>query len=544
MLRVFLHEQSNPIQCSSGHRGDFEVAIAVVKQLKDGEPIRYFSRGVESYSPQSWFYKIEPASVNGTGPDTESEIVSTRSTLRKRPYREPFSEAERRSQKVYGPPGTGKTTKMMNIIRERLTRGVTPDDICFISYTNVAANEAIERAAREFNEYDPTDFPFFKTIHALATALGGLDGKTIMTSEDMERFDQTILSDPVWTEKGKAESIKVRSIHPCLQLKSIAKARKEGILEQLNVMSCEERGLVYDSVYRSVRDNDWFAPPLGTVEEAALFWLRAYERYKRSNNFIDYDDVIEKALTDEFDVSTLRFSLLIIDEAQDCSDFMWDFLKLLISESKEVYLCGDDDQAIMDGFGANSQAFLELDTTEPDDVLSKSWRLNVAHHDALLSEGGAFEVLQRFKTKRKEKLFTHNGSKEGCITRSILDNDQREVKLSLSHLIRLISINPNDDWLVMAPTRGSIDEISIALIDAGVSHYKSNRPVYIGDALTVNDIRVQTIHTSKGAEAKNVAIIMLSRTDRGMYSDTSSPFFNPTLRYVAESRSKENLYFV
>jgi superfamily I DNA/RNA helicase len=535
-LKIYIHEQDEPIKCTAGHRQDFHQAVSVAAQLTDGQAIRYHSRGIDTYSPKEWFYRIELLGDN-------SEVSKVSEPVFKSPPTEtipPFSESEKTSQKVYGPPGTGKTTTMMNIIRKRLSEGVKPEEICFVSFTNVAANEAIERVSREFDEYQMEDFPYFKTIHALATALGGLDGKQIMTHRDMERFDKTILSTPVWTEKGKAESIKIRSEHPCLTLKSLASARKTNIKQQIPELSKE---LDFSkSVERSIEENKWFAPTFDSTEAAVNFWLRSYERYKEAHNFVDYDDVIKKVLSDEFDKSLLRFKLLIIDEAQDNSDFMWDFLKLMIAECKEVYICGDDDQAIMDGFGANSQAFLEIETTDDDLVLSKSWRLPAAHHQNLLQQDGALSVLKLFKKHRKEKVFTHNGDLTGVVATQFEVSESEYEDITLEKIARLIQIDPKQDWLLMAPTRATVDAISIALLNKGISHYKSNEPQYVGDGISVFDIRVQTIHTSKGAEADNVAVFINSMGDIGMYSDQNSPFFNPTLRYVAESRAKKNLY--
>jgi superfamily I DNA/RNA helicase len=495
-----------------------------------------------------WIYPVEELK-KFYGMDTSPEYTQTKNIIKsthtsaQRQKHSPFSNAEKTSRKCYGPPGTGKTRKMMKIIRKRLSEGIKPDEICFVSFTNVAANEAIERVSKEFPKYQAQDFPYFKTIHALATSLGGLDGKKIMTYQDMERFDKTIHSKPVWTEKGKAESIKVRSEHPCLTIKSLASARKTELIDQIKAM--DDNQALWKSIEQSVIKNDWVRPQLNSLESAVEFWLKEYERYKDANNFVDYDDVIHKVLSKEFDTSILRFKLLIIDEAQDNSDFIWDFLKLMIAECKEVYICGDDDQAIMDGFGANSQAFLDIETTEKDLVLSKSWRLPIAHHQNLLGPEGALSVIKRFKPVRKEKEFTHNGDSTGAVISTIKDSENKLKAMSLEDLIRTIYLASDQEWLLISPTRASVDKASAALLHVGISHYKNNEPQYAaGRGTSILNVRVQTIHTSKGAEADRVAIILLSFGDNLMYSDEKSDRFNPTLRYVAESRAKKNLYLI
>jgi superfamily I DNA/RNA helicase len=49
--------------------------------------------------------------------------------------------------KYYGPPGTGKTnTLVQEILTDALAKGIRPQDIAFISFTNKAVNTAVNRA--------------------------------------------------------------------------------------------------------------------------------------------------------------------------------------------------------------------------------------------------------------------------------------------------------------------------------------------------------------------------------------------------------------
>jgi superfamily I DNA/RNA helicase len=78
-----------------------------------------------------------------------------------------------------------------------------------------------------------------------------------------------------------------------------------------------------------------------------------------------------------------------------------------------------------------------------------------------------------------------------------------------------------------------------------MSHYYKNEPVFTDNTNNINNIRVQTVHTSKGAEAQYVAIVIISNADRNMYYlKKGSIRYNPSLRYVAESRTKDRMYFI
>jgi len=58
-LKIYIDGQVNPIKCTSGHSGDYEIAVEYAKDLHPGEKVKYWSRGVDVYSPKEWFYKIQ-----------------------------------------------------------------------------------------------------------------------------------------------------------------------------------------------------------------------------------------------------------------------------------------------------------------------------------------------------------------------------------------------------------------------------------------------------------------------------------------------------
>ena len=70
--------------------------------------------------------------------------------------------------KIFGPPGTGKTENLLKRVQRYLKQGFSPDEICYVSFTNKAVNECVSRVRKKFKEYDDDDFKYFRTLHSLA----------------------------------------------------------------------------------------------------------------------------------------------------------------------------------------------------------------------------------------------------------------------------------------------------------------------------------------------------------------------------------------
>ena len=85
------------------------------------------------------------------------------------------------------------------------------------------------------------------------------------------------------------------------------------------------------------------------------------DSYKKTYHLIDFTDMIQKFINcghcPEFDV-------IFIDEAQDLSLIQWGMVKKLQEYSKDIYVAGDDDQAIFGWAGADVESFINFDAKE------------------------------------------------------------------------------------------------------------------------------------------------------------------------------------
>ena len=86
------------------------------------------------------------------------------STKRQLPGFDP--DADSKTFKIFGPPGTGKTTRLIKIVEKQLRLGVLPHEMVYVSFTNKAIDEAVDRVLKKFKQYNEDDFNNFRTIHS------------------------------------------------------------------------------------------------------------------------------------------------------------------------------------------------------------------------------------------------------------------------------------------------------------------------------------------------------------------------------------------
>jgi len=516
------------------------------------------------YDPRIWFSDIEKAESIG-----KKTSVNSSNTKPNFPMGKAFEN--QKSYKIFGPPGTGKTTTLIKMVEAAIRNEVQPQDIAFISFSNAAANVAKERVSQKFKTLGPSAFPNFSTMHSFATKIGGMLGQKLCQSEHMQMFDKTVVCSNEWTSPGDPSSVVFRYSHPILDLYSLSISRQEDMdykqPRDWRVRNDARKALqdFFDiTIPQSFHQIERFWEE--NYENLCQKYIKAFIEFKFEQNIITFDDVITKVVSDQFPEGSLpTFDLLIIDEAQDLSNHLWMLAKRLIAKAQVTFIAGDDDQAIMSSMGASPESFVNFKVTESKHVLEQSWRVPEAVFCYVNS--GVLPVLEEMPN-RQEKNWVSTDKKGQVVTMAKNDenNSSRAFEFNLSDLIDEIRLDylayvedefgledlassmGRDirnlknldkkiipDWLVMSPTRASSKQVSDALVEYRIPHFLRNKPILNANPRECN-IRVQTIHISKGAEAENAAIVLLRPGDIMQLAD------EPRLAYVAQTRAKTRMF--
>tara|TARA_R100000306_G_scaffold37149_1_gene37407 strand:- start:3825 stop:5288 length:1464 start_codon:yes stop_codon:yes gene_type:complete len=472
-------------------------------------------------------------------------------------------------QLILGAPGTGKTTSLLRIVENALAQGIDSERIAYLAFTRKAAYEAQGRAMAQFN-LEEERFPYFRTIHSVAFKMLGLQRNEVMTNTHYRNL-------------GKALGVNFKGIYD----ENLGIHTGDGLGDKCSrVESLARVGL------RTVEDQYW----IEGVNDLTLHAVRQYDTalrsYKKENGLLDFTDMLEQYN------EPLPVDICIFDEAQDLSSLQYKVAINIAQEASEVYLAGDDDQAIFGWAGADVNKFLTLKGKRT--VLPQSYRIPRSIHKLSL------DIISRIKNRYVKPWSPRiengsveyiadehqlNFSKEGswlCLSRSkYLLNRFKEVIRQQGHayvfngkhsleseearavvsweLLRkgaTLSLYEAKNMSNFFGTKVQLEKKEqYSVADFGLPETSKDldwmrvlrgiapdEREYLRSCLRngarFSDkprITVSTIHQSKGGEADNVALI----TDMGRLSwENTHKDEENRVWYVALTRAKENLFIV
>ena len=277
-------------------------------------------------------------------------------------------------EKIFGAPGTGKTHTLVERLQEHLNKNCPFDQTLTISFTRVAAREIKKRIqGRNKNKFSD------KELHRSVRTIDSYLMNKIREDKDI-CYPNNYLAEFYQVKKNtEINEDKKRNFYAAMKIIEMGRITIGDGIE--NILK------YYDSQKRT----DIGRKFLIQVAES-------YENYKKNHLKMDWVDVKYKGLQDK-----IKFDhniVLMIDEAQDCNRLEWLIINKLIAVSKNVYIAGDDDQAIYRFKGGEVETFLQL-PVDKTTVLDESPRLNKKIWDL------AQKIIHLIpKERRKEKQYT------------------------------------------------------------------------------------------------------------------------------------------
>jgi DNA helicase-2/ATP-dependent DNA helicase PcrA len=283
--------------------------------------------------------------------------------------------------------GSGKTRALtMRIVYLIRKLRLHPANILAVTFTNKAAGEMKERIGKLLEK---TEIPLMATFHSLGVRIIreqaehlGLDKNFVIYDDDDQ---ESLLKDILMEMKIDPTKFKPSMF-----------------------------GHIIDRAKNNLDEPDDIEEGEKAFNVTARQVYAEYQKRLAANNAVDFGDLIMMPVKlfqkhpDILEMYQDRWQYILIDEYQDTNYAQYLMAKLLASKHRNLFVVGDDAQAIYGFRGANLQNILDFEKDYPEAAIVKLEQ-NYRSTSHILSI--AEKIIELSPRQHKKKLWTDN--KEG-----------------------------------------------------------------------------------------------------------------------------------
>jgi ATP-dependent DNA helicase UvrD/PcrA len=298
--------------------------------------------------------------------------------------------------------GSGKTRvltrRIAYLVREK---GVPPDQILALTFTNKAAGEMADRVETLLRM--PARGLWIGTFHSICLRLlrshpieaGYQPGLSVFDTDDQRSLVRRLLK-----EKGFEE--KPRRVRDALSIISQAKSRAEG--------------------------PDWVRDTARTPAQILASKIYgAYQDTLKRQNAADFDDLLlstYRMLCDNNDLAEWygrKFQHVLVDEYQDTNHVQFKIVQRIAQFHNNIFVVGDDDQSIYGWRGADVTNIIDFQKHFPDPTVLRLEQ-NYRSTSSILNFANA--VIRQNESRWSKELWTDRA--EGDLPEFFIAGDEDE----------------------------------------------------------------------------------------------------------------------
>ena len=368
-------------------------------------------------------------------------------------------EQREAAETIHGPllilagAGTGKTRTITYRVAHMIDQGISPRHILAVTFTNKAAREMQQRAAKLIPNPPKRDDgkplkPTICTFHSLCVRilrrhiekLGYKRNFVIYNESEQLGVVKKILS----AISGKDVKADPRELH--------------GLLSRLK--NAGPNGNVFG-------DEDTLA--------MADHIRKRYDTALKAANAVDFDDLLVLTLKlfneypEALEECRARYQYVMVDEYQDTNATQFELMRMLAAEHRNVCVVGDDDQSIYGWRGAEISNLLDLEKYFPD---LKVIKLEQNYRSTRVILEAANAVIKNNPRRRPKQLWTARGQGE-LIRLHAFGNEEEEAEAIVSEIEfhRMARRIPWRDHAILFRTNVQARPLETALRKAEVRYH-------------------------------------------------------------------------
>lgn len=314
--------------------------------------------------------------------------------------------------------GSGKTKALTHRIAYLIeAKGVLPEQILAVTFTNKAATEMKERVAGLLTGWKST-LPVMGTFHSICVRLlrkhihvMGYDN----TFTIYDSADQVSVMKRIFKEKG----INEKQFNPRAVLGAISNAKNE---------------LMAPEAYAQQAS--------GTFMETVAVLYPLYQRALRQSGALDFDDLIMKTVelfqsnADILQRYQENFRYICVDEYQDTNQAQYVLVSMLAALHRNICVIGDDWQSIYSWRGANIRNILSFETEYTDAMVIKLEQ-NYRSTQTIVQAANA---VVRNNSERTDKELWSEKESEHKITILEASNEREEAEKVIQNIMENLQL--------------------------------------------------------------------------------------------------------
>jgi DNA helicase-2/ATP-dependent DNA helicase PcrA len=286
--------------------------------------------------------------------------------------------------------GSGKTrvitSRIVWLVREK---GVAPDSILAVTFTNKASKEMAERVDRML-DHTSLAKPLICTFHSLCVRMLRRDIEALkVAGEGLTR------SFAIYDENDQQAIVK--------------KIMRRMGLDTKQLTPRTVLGRISWAKNHMVDPQEYYLASKDPNSERIAHIYQGYKAELRKCNALDFDDLLLEAVR-LLKVSAevrlryqRRYRYLLVDEYQDTNRPQYELMKLLAGEAKNVCAVGDEDQSIYSWRGADIRNILEFEKDFPN---ARIVRLEQNYRSTQIILEAAGAVVANNLQRKGKKLWT------------------------------------------------------------------------------------------------------------------------------------------
>ncbi len=352
--------------------------------------------------------------------------------------------------------GTGKTRVITFRIAQLLEKGVRPENILAVTFTNKAAREMQERVRKLLplssggegeRRGRRVQRPTICTFHSLCVRILRRHAERLGYKRNFVIYDQAEQLSTVKKILGRIASPGVK-VDPGEVLAMLSRYRNGG---------------------------SGAAAIVGPAADMADRIRRRYESALHACNAMDFDDLILLVLKlfeehqEVLDECRERYRYVMVDEYQDTNAAQFRVVHALTRSHRNLCVVGDDDQSIYGWRGAEIANLLDMERHYPEVKVVKLEQ-NYRSTSTILEAANA--VIRNNVQRRGKQLWSQNGVGTKLVLESY-DNEEEEAKsvLDAIEFRRTIHEIPWSQQAVLFRTNGQSRPLEQAFRSAGVRYH-------------------------------------------------------------------------